>query len=444
MNPDRESRESRGAGVPVWILPGEAESGPPLPAGARDAVERINRKVAARSSLGEVLDFVYDSTRGLYPCDRLGLALVEDDGRRIAARWARAEYAPLRLTVGYAEPVRGGSFETVLRTGKVRILPDLEAYLRDHPRSASTRLIVEEGARSSMTCPLRVEDRPVGLLFRSSRSAGAYRPEHARLHQLIAERLGQAVENALRLDRLAEANRAASEMLGFVSHEVKNSLNHMLLESEILLQGIKGPLNDGQRERVVRIRGHVDRMTGMVRDYLDVARIGGDSFRPRIRDDVDFAAVVLEPAIRALETDIAARGMRVERRIPAGLRVRCDPDLVSIAVANLLGNAVKYGRPGGRLEAAASGDDAGWSFRVRNDGAGFTPEQKPRLFRRFSRLKDGSARGLPGTGLGLYAVWRIADRHGGSVFAESDPGRWAEFGFRLPAAVPGGVAAPRG
>jgi signal transduction histidine kinase len=127
------------------------------------------------------------------------------------------------------------------------------------------------------------------------------------------------------------------------------------------------------------------------------------------------------------------------------LTAPCDPDLLRVAFGNLVGNAVKYGREGGRVvvrlvrRAFFDYTDAGqrqrswWAlFSVYNEGVGFAPEQKQRLFARFQRLHHPEHKGVTGSGLGLYITRQIILKHGGEITADSSPGEWAEFRFRIP------------
>jgi len=158
-------------------------------------LDGINRQVAAAASLAEILDDLFTQTGAIAPCDRISLAFAEEDGKRIRSHYTRAAYQPILLGTGYAEDRATSTLVDVIERGRIRIIRDLAAYLDLKPRSPSTRLLVREGVRSSMTCPLTVDGRHVGVLFRSSRAVDAYDWRQAMLHLAIAERLSQAVES---------------------------------------------------------------------------------------------------------------------------------------------------------------------------------------------------------------------------------------------------------
>jgi hypothetical protein len=407
-----------------------------------EVVERFNRKVAAGRDLDEVLGHLVEAVRATGPCDRLSLALVEEGGRRLRSRWVWAAYEPVRLAPGWAAEVAGSSLERVIAEGAPRVIEDLAAYLEAHPHSASTRLMLAEGARSSMTCPLRVEGRTAGVLFRSSRQPGAYDARQVALHLALAERLSQAVEKAVRIAELEQANQAYAEMLGFVSHELRSPLAAIVSTANTLAEGYYGPLAEPVRERIGRMRLQAERLLGLTRDYLDLAWLDSGEMRIRPEPEVELVARVIAPAEEAVEPLWRERGMRYRRLVPEGpLVARCDPALLCSVLTNLLANGAKYGREGGALELAITRDEARLTLAVFNQGPGFPPEDQARLFRRFSRLPRPELLRQKGTGLGLYLAWRIVEAHGGRIRAESEPGQWARFTVELPAGE-SGVAGP--
>lgn len=403
-----------------------------LSAAERAALDRLDRWLPGAETLDDVLGGLFERTSAWFPCDRIGLAFIEENGRRVAARWVRAKYSPLRLGSGYAEDTRGSSLRSILESGRLRLIPDLAAYARARPQSRSTRLLLEEGVRSSLTCPLRVDGRPVGLLFRSSRRTEAYTPRHVLLHQALAERIAQAVEKTWRIDRLAEINAAYLEMLGFASHDLRSPLAGIVMAAEVLLGNYLGALESRQRERIELMKRNALQLHAMAGQYLDLARIESGGMTPHPASGMDLWSAAVDPALELLDPLIREGGRRVEQTGVRPLPVWADASLLRTACVNLIGNAVKYGRPGGRIEVAAERIQRRNVLRVWNEGPGFPPGQKPLLFRRFSRLPGAVASGRKGAGLGLYIVWQIAQAHGGRVTADSREGEWAEFRMEWP------------
>lgn len=412
-----------------------AGSEPPWIPGAREAeaLELVNRKVAAGRSLDEVLDFLFRTTRDVCPCDRIGVAFLEEEGRRVVARRAVADYEPVLLGAGWAEDLAATSLGQVLGTEAPRILDDLPSYLAARPASRSTRVLVEEGVRSSLAARLEVDGRVLGILFRSARRPRAYDSRQAHLHLEVSERLAQAVEKAWLLDRLAEANAGYLEMLGFVSHELKAPLASLVMDGETILGGYAGAVDDAARAAVERMVRKASYLGRLVKEYLDLARVEQAGLAVR-RVPCDLLADVVVPALDVVRALLTVRGCRLVRDLPRGpLPASVDPELMTVVLVNLLGNAAKYARDGGEVKLAVRREGPLLRVAVRNEGPGFRPEERARLFRRFSRLPDPELSGRPGSGVGLYTCRRIVALHGGRIDAESEPGSWAEFRFEIPA-----------
>ena len=439
----------------LYVDADAALAGAGFSAREREILDTVNRKVAAAESLDGVMSFVFEAGRDICPCDRIGLAFVEEDGRRVVARWAKALYEPLLLGEGYAEDLAGSSLERLLQGRRLRIIHDLAAYLREHPESRSTRILLKEGVRASLTAPLRVEGRTVGLLFRSSRRPGVYGEREVRLHLAMAERLAQAVEKAWRIQQLEAVTRAYTEMLGFVAHELKSPVASMVMQARAIGDGYLGPVQPEQKDELERMIVKGNYLLGLVRDYLELARLEGGDMKLSPRAGVNFETMVVQPALDVAAPLIAEKKMRVARgaagqggapgddagagrgrAAASGLAVECDPELLLIVMVNLLGNAAKYGREGGEIRVTAEVAGGALRVAVRNEGPGFPESQRGRLFRRFSRLQTPELLKPKGTGVGLYTCWRIVNLHGGKIRADSQVGEWAEFSFTIPQPLP--------
>ena len=394
-------------------------------------------KIMSAESLDGIMDFLFDSLRSLSPCNRLSLAFVEEDGDRVVSHYTKADYEPLLLKKGYAGDLKGSSLERVLISRQPRIINDLAQYAREHQKSESTALILEEGIRSSMTCPLIVEGRPVGFLFRSCRHANAFDDHQLQLHLAMADRLSQAVEKAYRIEQLTSANQAYFEMLGFVSHELKSPVASAMMQASALLDGYAGPLEDSQRHFVERIMHKCKYLQDLVAEYLNLSRMESGQLEANIKLGVDVVEDVLRPAIDIVSAQAAEKQVRVVEDWPADLpAAECAPDLLQIVTVNLLSNAVKYGKPGGEVRLKVERLPHSLNFSVWNEGPGFPPEERPRLFRKFSRLQTPELLKQKGSGVGLYTTWRIIMLHGGKIDARSEHGKWAEFFFYIPQPLP--------
>lgn len=405
----------------------------PLSQQERAVLRAVNQRIAAKPGLAAVIDYLFEETQALIPCDRISVAFVEEDGERVTSQFTRAAYEPLLLRTGYSGDLNGSSLGEVLRSGIPRIIGDLKRYQTEHPRSRSTHLLLKEGVRSSLTCPLEVEGRVLGFMFRSSRQPGVYTRRHVELQVSIAERLSQAVEKAWRIEQLQQANRAYFELLGFVAHELKSPVASLVMDARLLSQGYLGELESQQQAKIERMAQKGEYLVNLIREYLDLSQLESGDLVLHLQHNVPFEDNVISPTLELLRTQIEAASMRLTTDFPlTPTLVECDPGLLRIAVANFISNAVKYGNPGGALRVTVTSAPDQVRASVWNEGPGFPPEQRHQLFRKFSRLATPELKGRKGTGLGLYNTWRIIRLHGGRVTAESKPGAWAEFTFTIP------------
>jgi signal transduction histidine kinase len=405
----------------------------------RSMLRIVNQRIAAKPSLADVVDFLFREAPSLIPCDRMSLAFIVEDGRRVVADQVRASYEPLLLSPGYAEDLYGSSLAAVLETGTPRLIGDLRQYVSEHPQSRSSELLVREGVCSSLTCPLVVEGRVLGFMFRNSREPQAFTRRHVELQMSISERLSQAVEKALRIEQLEEVNRAYLEMLGFVSHELKSPVASMVTDARLLADGYLGDLSSVQKLKLERLINKGEYLLELVRQYLDLARVEGEDLHAQFRPNVQLESAVIAPSIELVRPQLEMRGMTiaVDSTQTPRLMADCDPALLQVVLVNLLTNAVKYGREGGGIVVRLSAERDRVAIRVWNEGRGFTAADKAKLFRRFSRLRgEGNGTGPRGSGLGLYNSWRIIQLHHGRIRANASPGQWAEFTIELPQPLP--------
>ena len=173
-----------------------------------EATDRIDPGVL----LDEVLRQVHETFRNFLPCDRTGLALLDEGSDRLQMRWVRTSAPEPRLAVGFNAGLSGSSLEGVMATGEPRIIADLPGYFAQHPESRSVPLLIAEGMRSSLTCPLSAAGKPIGFLFFSSQTADAYTHEHVEAMRTILPQFSALVVKG-RLYELVVHSQLESERL---------------------------------------------------------------------------------------------------------------------------------------------------------------------------------------------------------------------------------------
>lgn len=231
-------------------------------------------------------------------------------------------------------------------------------------------------------------------------------------------------------EELRATNQNYMEMLGFVAHELKNALASAVLSLYTVKDGYLGDVAPAQKKGLESVARSLEDLTDMVRNYLDLSRLEKEEIQVA-RTYFPLDARVVQPVLEELEGELQRRRMTVENGIPAGKVVHADAGLLKIVYRNLLSNAAKYGRQGGRIWLEVREEGGAVTLSVCNDGAGIAPEQMPALFKRFSRLYDPEYADQRGTGLGLYICRQIVEQHGGTIWADSEMGEWVRFSFTL-------------
>ena len=173
-------------------------------------LSRLIREASQKLILGvgdeQIFEFLFDHLGQLIPYDRIGVALIDAQTNTVSLKWVKSKIPFHHITKNYSAPLQGSSLEKIVLTGKPRILNDLLLYLREHPNSSSTKLIVQDGIMSSLTCPLIAGGRPIGFIFFSNKSRNTYSEEHADTFLEIAEELSIVVEQ----QRLRESRATPS------------------------------------------------------------------------------------------------------------------------------------------------------------------------------------------------------------------------------------------
>lgn len=248
-----------------------------------------------------------------------------------------------------------------------------------------------------------------------------------RLRQLNEE-LESRVES--RTAELQELNRELEAFSYSVSHDLRAPLRHLDGFSRILQDEFGPQLPDEARHYLDRVRSAATNMSSLVEDLLQLSRVGRQL--PR-RQRTSLLALAQEARQEILPE---ANGRAIHWTFQSLPDVHADPILLRQVFANLFSNAVKFtrNRPGAVIEVGATDENGKAVVFVRDNGAGFDPRYADKLFGVFQRLHRQEE--YEGTGVGLATVQRIIHKHGGKIWAESQPQSGATFFFTLPLASP--------
>jgi signal transduction histidine kinase len=261
----------------------------------------------------------------------------------------------------------------------------------------------------------------------AQREQAALRALNQSLERLVAER---TAELATAKEAAEAANRAKSEFLACMSHDLRTPLNAVLGFAQLLEldPGVRGsPSAPGQVRLVVDAGRH---LLEMIDDLLDLARIEAGSLKLR-PEPVELGALMADCV--ALTAPLAAAHGVTVNCAPAAATLTIDADPVRLrqVVSNLLSNAIKYNRPAGRVEVAVHDDGAQARIEVHDTGRGLSPEQLAQLFTPYERAGAERSR-IQGTGLGLVIVRQLVQAMAGRVEVRSRPGAGSTFTVNLP------------
>jgi len=228
-----------------------------------------------------------------------------------------------------------------------------------------------------------------------------------------------------------EKEEAERRFITFVSHQLKSPLVAAKQYLDVLLFTSKGDMTPKTQEWLTRAQARLDEMLNLIHDWLELARIErGTPCEPGVASDLgEVVTEVVDAAGPQAEAAGVTLGAEIASEVGA---VRGDRVSLGTIVSNLVGNAIKYNRVGGRVNVRIARDGERAVLEVSDTGIGIPEESLPDLFREFYRVKSERTRDIPGTGLGLAICKRLVTDLGGAIEAHSRTDEGTTFVVRLP------------
>jgi two-component system, OmpR family, sensor histidine kinase KdpD len=303
---------------------------------------------------------------------------------------------------------------------------DIEMKLRE----AAVRSAVVRDENSGLTVtPIRLGGEPIGSLAMS----GSFLSDAAfqSLLNLVAIGLERAMaqETVNRAEVARQSDELKSTLLDAIAHEFKTPLTSIKAVTTDLLSEPANELNAHQRELINIADDGADRLSRLVTDAIQLARIEGGTFQ--LHRGIYFPRSLVSAALRQMKAVMDEREIIVS--VPDDLPlVEVDSGLIQMVIAHLLDNALKYSAPGRPISISACAKDNKVTIHVSDRGPGITEDEQPRIFEKFYRGKND--RNIKGTGMGLAIAREIIRAHGEEIMVTSKPRQGSDFSFSLPVA----------
>ncbi len=345
-------------------------------------------------------------------------------------------------------PVVGGHdgpSSRVLRTVQPMLYPDLTLDdLHAVTRGPYYRDILKQlDPCSLIVVPLAARGRALGALTLAMTSIASGGSDRRYTEDDLATAVSLADRAALALDSallLADATRARAEaeqasgaktsFLNVLSHELRTPIGAVLSHAQLIGMEIHGPVTDAQHAALARIQRSAEHLTALVNDLLNLTRIeqGRVNYslrRIEVRDALDTLVALLSPQAIAHSLTLAVEA-------PPGLFVRADVERLQQILLNLIGNAIKFTLPGGRITLSAAATDATIDVAIQDTGLGIPPDKLGAIFDRFVQVDQSLTRRAGGIGLGLAIARDLARGMSGDLTVTSEVDAGSTFTLTLP------------
>jgi signal transduction histidine kinase len=320
------------------------------------------------------------------------------------------------------------AFQTAIEQQHPLVLRAVDPALSEEDRWR----LLNDRVHAMVLMPLVAQDELIGLAaVIEGRYDRMFTASDVFKAETLASQAAIALRQSLLFNEVLELEKVKSEMIRMASHDLRNPLNNVMGYVELLAKGLEQHDLASEYEHYLNnMRRSTETMRSLLEDLLTLERI--ESERENEWQTVDMSGLVLDVAeAQRSSAELKSQTMIVDRatEIPP---VKGSETQLRQAIANLVGNAIKYTPDGGRVEVQLTAERGKLAFKVEDNGYGISPPRQKRLFERFYRAQEPGTDHIGGTGLGLSLVKTVIERHGGGVWFESEPGVGSTFGFWLP------------
>lgn len=393
----------------------------------------VGQSVTATLDIDHVLDTVVAGALKLACAKACLIFRYQGPGRFLLWRsngLSEAQASELRALVIEAN-------QTLMGVAVERREPTQVEDLTLQPSAPLRDASVRAGFRAALILPLVRADRIFGTLVVLRDSPGAFPSRTIDTLQTFAAQSVLSIQNArLFADietkgrELAEASRHKSQFLANMSHELRTPMNAVLGFTEMMADGLYGPLPDKAVRALDRVQANGKHLLGLINDVLDFSKI--EAGQLVVAHEPYAWAQIVQTVLATLEPLARAKGLTLGAAVDQGLPTGYgDERRLTQVLLNLAGNAIKF-TDTGEIVINAGQDREYFEIAVTDTGPGIALQDQERIFDQFQQVDDSSTRRKGGAGLGLAISRSIVALHGGTLGVESELGRGSTFRIRIP------------
>ena len=403
------------------------------------ALAEIGRVISSSLDIEDVYALFADQTLHLIPFDRISINLIREDLGEFMTAYVIGVPVAGRA-VGETTRIAGTFTDEVVRNRRATVFHpgSMEAMLGRFPGLGPE---YGSGIRSYLSVPLIYNDRVIGALNFRSLSEDTYTHHDVEVAELIGAQVAGAIANSqlhtdtVEVDRVlqeqaVELTRSNAELEQFAyiaSHDLQEPLRVISGYVNLLEERYGDRIDLDGREFIEYTTDAVHRMRNLINDLLEYSRVESDG-NPFEQVDCNKA---LSNALADLGVSIEETSAEITNdQLPA---VEGDPVQIAQLLENLVANAIKFRKDdeAPRIHVSCHVNDSNWQMSVSDNGIGIRPRYQDRIFGMFKRAHKRSK--YPGTGIGLAMCSKIVERHGGTIWVESEVGEGSTFHFTIPA-----------
>ncbi|MCB8967414.1 MAG: GAF domain-containing protein [Ardenticatenaceae bacterium] len=387
--------------------------------------QSIDQQLNKSLDLNRVLSLALDWAVAYTNADGGSIGLIEWDDQeqtRFLRLLAYKEYNPTSITdiVPASHPVLAQILQTGQSVFTQHVTP--EQAIDGTPTAIQFAVPVK-----------REQDEIIGLITLEANQLNALDAEDKAFVERLADRAAVAIKNSRLYEEIRAANKAKSDFISIVTHELRLPMTSIKGYTDLLASGMTGALNEQQTQFVDVIRRNLSRMNTLISDLSDINRI--ESGRMKFENKRFFLQDVVEDVSNSLQEAIAGRQQTLTVTMPEDLAaVYADPTRIGQVLSNLVSNAHKYTQDGGEIAVVIEPQQTYARVSVIDNGYGISEEDQTKLFTQFFRAESREVRAQQGWGLGLSIVKKMVEAQEGEISFQSQLGEGSTFTFTIPLA----------